>query len=76
MNRIYNAGAVADTSELRALALRLGNPLAPAGKASSADVVVTRSVDRATADDRESPRASLEKKLEAAKAAARQQSEP
>ena len=60
---------MSDTSELRALAKRLGNPLAVDDTAPAIDSRAMPRRDRATADDRQSARASLDRKLRAAKAA-------
>lgn len=74
--RGYNAPvSMSDSTELRALAKRLGNPLAADGEEPAADVIAGPLRDRATADDRESARVSLERKLRDAKAAQTSQPE-
>jgi hypothetical protein len=58
---------VSEVSAFRALARRLGNPLTTVdGTSPAADGSVRHDRDRATADDRPSPRATLERKLRAA----------
>ena len=59
-----------ETPELRELAKRLGNPLtADDGSGVAGESIVVRHRERDTADDR-SPRATLDRKLQAAREAA------
>ena len=61
---------MSDSTEFRALAKRLGNPLIAETGAARAEVILqSGDRDRAVAADHESARASLDKKLRAARAA-------